>query len=824
MLMFLLTHPQLNSASFLAFGPSNIPVVFVILQVHLAAGGEHVIFEQIGQLAGSTSYLHAHITVSVTSIEEQFQSYESLLQNEYSDFKTVNELIRHNLGNTSHLNIPDENRGNFSSTKLYMAAVSWTKMAQLHLEDTTDIREHIDALRNMLPDRPVDNLNRVAHDPGFFEELQHRINLDSYVLDDAYVTPPRGRKSKDLPPVWDDLDPDQMDPTFMKGALQNEDQEVPFHFRTSPLHEAAYRHIIKTKVNLGITHAAIGAAALGISFSLPNNTTTASPPNSTLYPPYQPNRRGKRLAGIVALPIAIAATAMGIYNSVQIEFLKTELLEVKDNVKRLFEVLQRFDKELNEISSAIRDLSTSLLLMNIASPSFFDARLTRIENQLRHRLRMATHALQTAQHRRLAIDYLSPKQIRTLFSKLQKRAAEFGCELLIQHHSDLFQIEVSLLFDGRDAHLLVHVPMVPINSLLRLFKLHPFPLPFFEDHFLIPDVQHDVLAVSSNDHRLSTHLSSVDLLGCHRVNQIFMCDRFGVLSRQFNNTCLGSLFIQDFATAQTACKFEIAPVTEKVFQLRKNWFAAFLPGPATIPIKCRNGTVTEKHLGRGSQQFHLSPGCEAYFNVHQVFSDLSIKMPAEILHFEWTWDPLTMVNMLPDKVVPELERLWTFGLHRPALTDLQYLSAQQSQANWSTWSHIAHYVGNAVLIILIIGLALWIGIRCYRWKKSQRRSDEISTDQPRYRRAEDPSIVAAAAARILGANTPAWLRRDRARSSSVPPTAPRDDVRYHPATQSVHVPYGDPHLAVRTEIERQNLIQHLQNEINRISIAPCENE
>ena len=302
------------------------------------------------------------------------------------------------------------------------------------------------------------------------------------------------------------------------------------------------------------------------------------------------------MAGLVALPIAIAATAMGIYNSVQIEFLKTELLEVKDNVKRLFEVIQRFDKELNEISGAIRDLTNALIVLNIASPSFFDARLTKIENQIRNRLRMATHALQAAQHRRLAIDYLSPKQIRLLFSKLQARAAEFGCELLIAHHSDLFQIEVSLLFDGTDAHLLVHVPMVPINSLLRLFKLHPFPLPFFDNHFLIPNVQQDVLAVSSNDHRLSTHLSSVDLLGCHRVNQIFMCDRFGVLSRSFNNTCLGSLFVQDFKTARAACKFEVAPVTEKVFQLRKNWFAAYLPSPATIPIKCRNGTVTEKHL------------------------------------------------------------------------------------------------------------------------------------------------------------------------------------------------------------------------------------
>jgi hypothetical protein len=51
---------------------------------------------------------------------------------------------------------------------------------------------------------------------------------------------------------------------------------------------------------------------------------------------YEPYQQSKRVAGLVALPITIAATALGIYNSVQIEFLKTELLEVKDNVKHLF--------------------------------------------------------------------------------------------------------------------------------------------------------------------------------------------------------------------------------------------------------------------------------------------------------------------------------------------------------------------------------------------------------------------------------------------------------------------------------------------------------
>jgi hypothetical protein len=40
-------------------------------------------------------------------------------------------------------------------------------------------------------------------------------------------------------------------------------------------------------------------------------------------------RRKKRLAGLIALPIAVAASAVGIYNAAQIEYLKGQLTEIK---------------------------------------------------------------------------------------------------------------------------------------------------------------------------------------------------------------------------------------------------------------------------------------------------------------------------------------------------------------------------------------------------------------------------------------------------------------------------------------------------------------
>ncbi len=87
------------------------------------------------------------------------------------------------------------------------------------------------------------------------------------------------------------------------------------------------------------------------------------------------------------------------------------------------------------------------------------------------------------------------------------------------------------LFDGKDGHILIHMPMAPRNTLLRLFRLHPFPLPMFDTHHLILDVKNDMLGISSTDTKYNIQLSSADLASCHRINQVFMCDSFGVMSR-----------------------------------------------------------------------------------------------------------------------------------------------------------------------------------------------------------------------------------------------------------------------------------------------------
>jgi hypothetical protein len=90
-------------------------------------------------------------------------------------------------------------------------------------------------------------------------------------------------------------------------------------------------------------------------------------------------RRKKRLAGLIALPIAVAASAMGIYNAVQIEYLKGQLTEIKENTGRLFTVMDNHENAIQDLEAGMNMLTTYMIQLFEQNPSLLDARFSRIE-------------------------------------------------------------------------------------------------------------------------------------------------------------------------------------------------------------------------------------------------------------------------------------------------------------------------------------------------------------------------------------------------------------------------------------------------------------
>jgi hypothetical protein len=91
-------------------------------------------------------------------------------------------------------------------------------------------------------------------------------------------------------------------------------------------------------------------------------------------------------------------------NRAQIEALKAELFDLKENTGHLFEVVQDFSKTRSLFETGFNELRMTLLCQVMFNPTLFDTRLSRIENQLCNRLCRVTHAIQAAIHQRFAVD------------------------------------------------------------------------------------------------------------------------------------------------------------------------------------------------------------------------------------------------------------------------------------------------------------------------------------------------------------------------------------------------------------------------------------
>jgi hypothetical protein len=172
--------------------------------------------------------------------------------------------------------------------------------------------------------------------------------------------------------------------------------------------------------------------------------------------------------------------------------------EVEDQQHRLLQVQAVQLQRIKEIETAIKQLYQALKNHHAAWISY--SSLDYARDQLRANLQKLIRALQAAHHRCLSIDLLPSDTLRKLFDAATQKARSHHHQLLLRHPSDLLQIETSYVHDGHEVHLILHIPMAPSDSLLRLFqlRLRPFPLPFSDTHMLMPNPERQILAISAN--------------------------------------------------------------------------------------------------------------------------------------------------------------------------------------------------------------------------------------------------------------------------------------------------------------------------------------
>ncbi len=197
---------------------------------------------------------------------------------------------------------------------------------------------------------------------------------------------------------------------------------------------------------------------------------------------------------------------MGWFTQRRLNNLRVRLDEVEDQQHRLLYVQAVQIQHIEKIENALKSLYEMLRTSHSTWISYSSLDYSR--DQLRANIKKLIRALQAAHHRRLSIDLLPSSTLKKLFDAAARKARSHHHQLLLCHLSDLLQIETSYVHDGTEVHLILLIPMAPLDSLMCLFQLRPFPLPFSDTHMLMPNPDNQILAISANADWFSIEMSA----------------------------------------------------------------------------------------------------------------------------------------------------------------------------------------------------------------------------------------------------------------------------------------------------------------------------
>lgn len=338
----------------------------------------------------------------------------------------------------------------------------------------------------------------------------------------------------------------------------------------------------------------------------------------------------------VSLAQGVFGTFMGLYNAHQLHKLRQEIRTVEKVQERLVTVVTDHEARIRRVETGMKYLLEKATVDSWLNAPLVASKIDRIRADIQDALTISIHAAQAAQQHRLAIDLLSPLELNNLYQSIQTRADQLRYHLLTRMATDLFQVEVSYLYDGNILMLILHVPMVPKQTALSLYRLHPFPIPFSSQRALLPKTSTSVLAVSHESPRLMDSIELVDLMNCHRINSIYICERHGVLSRNIRATCLGALFENNLELAQQLCELQLVPYQEVALQLESNWFLIYSPKMFTSFGRCLNGSALELQIIHGVNKLFLDPSCSTDLQDLVLTSDISFQLDSTVKHFKWS--------------------------------------------------------------------------------------------------------------------------------------------------------------------------------------------
>ena len=376
------------------------------------------------------------------------------------------------------------------------------------------------------------------------------------------------------------------------------------------------------------------------------------------------HRLDKRQIDPLGIILGGVGTIWGFFNSHQIANIKQAVLDVKNRQDLIIEVAKLNTQHIDNLeiqTDAVTDALNDLLLNN---PAKLLHKINEAFFKVQRSANVINKAIQQAMNHKLSTTLLSSSTLNQIFNGLHDRAIRLDSKLLIEHPSDLYQLECSYVIDANDTiSLIVHTPMAQKSQLLNLHQYIPLPLSqsFDSNITLTPKLDNNLLA-SGPKYEYKT-LSQTELSTCTKLGQNFFSNGRDVIHTDLHDTCLGALFLRQIPGVLKHCQFQIEELKEKVVPIGQDQYIIISPIKFEAIKRCDNGhyeSISVDHVTK----ITIEEGCIFQTKLNIIQPDINVKddLTISFRSMDWNIDQLFPNHNISD-LQETFQKLRKSGTH-----------------------------------------------------------------------------------------------------------------------------------------------------------------
>jgi hypothetical protein len=148
------------------------------------------------------------------------------------------------------------------------------------------------------------------------------------------------------------------------------------------------------------------------------------------------------------------------------------------------------------------------------------------------------------------------------------------------------------------------------------------------------DVKHSFLAL--NNDGFHTTLDKAVIGQCTKYSNLYFCNEPLILQTRLSNTCLGSIYTQNYTNLELKCPVIFFEAEELIEYFSPNTFMMYTRYPQTIKIKCQD---SQQHVAVDSKKLlQIGRGCKVSTTHHVFQTGFDVAVDDNIQRWPTIWN------------------------------------------------------------------------------------------------------------------------------------------------------------------------------------------